>query len=690
MSNNFFDNYKKKSEQDYSELRENIEKRVEVQSQTAVPQPLQTPITATPAASPVAAEPTDNNAPSPEKKQENAGLNFKQESGFVKPVTPKASAAAATLYTAQGGGSNSGNGNIFKKIPPLYYIIGGVVIAVIVILIFIFGGGTPAPAMVGKSLSDAELWANENKILLTSEKEFSDEVAEGKIIRQTPAEGESIDGGGFLEVIISLGPDPDVMITIPDNFMQMSLTEVEAWADDNKMSAVRVTTDESDTVEQGVMIEYTINDNTVFGDEIRRDSPLYVVFSKGAGEGEPVELPNFLTMSLTEAEKFGEDNDIVIEIEEIYHDTIAKGMIISQSIKAEEVVRTGDTVTLEVSKGEEILVPNFFSYDRERAAMIASQEGITLITKEKYSSYEEDELISQSMAAGSIYEEDDIVELVYSLGNSFVLPSFIGSNETAVREWVTPKNDDGANITVNTRYTVSDKAKGTVLSQDAYDVTVGITFTINLVVSSGGIVYAPDLVDETGLSPITREMAIQICADLGIVPVFTERSHGSRFWPGEVWAQNIPAGTEMKEGGTIELTVNPLDVGTQVPGFVDMTEAAAKASANGLTVKIIVGDYVSGKAGIVTSQSLIAGTMVAPGTIIELTVGGPLTVPNFVGLTKSMVENMSVVKSGDLDVVFNYPAGVTDDGSYVVDTQSSASGNPASTGDTITLTMAAP
>ncbi len=666
MSNDFLDNYKKKSEQGSTELAGNVEKNSDVQSERAVRQN-----------SSVAPTPESNNA---------SNLNFEQKSGFVKPT---ASEAAATLYTASGGNpKNNNSDNIFKKIPIQYYVIAGVAVILIIVLIIIFSGGTAAPAMVGRSLSDAELWANENKILLTSEKEYSDEVPEGEIISQAPAEGEKIDSSGFLEVILSLGPDPDVMITIPDNFMSMSLAEVESWAEENLMSAVRVTTDESDTVEQGVMIEYTINDDTVFGNEVKRSTPIYAVFSKGAGEGEPVELPNFLTMSLAEAEKFGEDNDIVIEIEEIYHDTVAKGMIISQSIKAEEVVRTGDTVVIEVSLGEEILVPNFFSYDRERASMIAAQEGITILTKEIYSGLDEDKLISQSMTAGSIYQQDDIVELTYSLGNSFVLPSFIGSNETAVREWVTPKNELGANITVNTRYTVSDTAKGTILSQEAYDVTVGITFTINLVVSSGGVVYAPDLVDESGLAPVTREMAIKICSELGIVPVFTEKSHGSRFWPGEVWAQNIPAGTEMKEGGTIELTVNPLDVGVKVPSFIDMTEAMAKSSAEGLTVKITVGEYVSGKAGLVTAQSLTSGNMVAPGTIIELTVGGPLSIPNFVGLTKAAVNSMSVVKSGDLKVVFNYPAGETDDD--VVASQTPNSGDAASTGATVTLTMEAP
>ncbi len=660
MNNNFLDNYKKKSEQDISELAKNVEEKAEGQIA-----PQSTPVNSSPQTTATASK--QSIAPKT--------MNFEQD-GFLKPVT---------------GGAPSPNtdDNPIKRYAIPAAIIAGITLVLIIVLVLLLGGGTDAPAMVGKRLSDAELWANENQVLLTSEKEFSDVVPEGEIISQSPVEGEPIESGGFFEIVLSLGPDPEVMVTIPANFEDMTMQEVEQWAEDNLMSAVRITTDESETVPEGEIIEYTINDDTVIGNEIRRDSPLYVTFSKGEGEGEPVKLPNFLTMSLEEAEDFAEENGIVLIKNEVFHDTVAKGMIIKQSIKAEEIVKVGDEITLDVSKGREIIVPNFFSYDRERASMVASSEGITTLVKELYSTLDEDKLISQSMSAGSLYEEGDIVELCYSLGNTFVLPSFVGSNETAIREWVTPKNELGASISVSTRYTASDKPAGTVLSQTAHDITIGINYTLNIVVSDGGIIYAPDLVDESGLAPVTREMALQICSDLGIVPVFTERAHGTKFWPGEVWAQNISPGTEMKPGAVIELTVNPLDSGVKIADFTDMTEAEARAAANSLTVKITVGDYVAGKAGLVVKQSLTAGTMAAPGTVIELTVGSPLKMPDYSDYTEALVRASS--QFNDLNVTFDYGGGsTTGPSNYVVSAQSIPSGTEVSKGASVTLTMAAP
>ncbi len=600
MSNDFLNSYKKKAEEEFGGES-----------------PMQTPPVAPKASTPPPTQggsaPTPPPAPKLQGQQPQVlpvvapqnSMSFEQSSTFKKP-------------SSSGPPSRFTKGND-KKFPLKYIIVGVVAVATIIIIIVLLSRGIAVPSMVGWTQSDAELWGRENEVLLRVTEEYIDNIPAGEIISQTPPEGQEVAGGDFIELVVSLGPDPDVEVLIPD-IMNMTIDEVEEWAEQNLMTAVRIVTEESETVEVGKVIEFSVNDNTVLGDTINRDTPFYVVFSKGKGEGEAVEVPNFLTMSTEEADKFGLDNDIVLIKKEVFHDTIAEGQIISQSVKADETVHTGDTIELEISKGKEIIVPNFFQYDEERAAAEATRLGIKTIVVERYGASDEGDLMSQSIPGGTLYDGESIVELVYSLGNSFVLPSFVGKTEPDIREWITPKNDLGAAITLNTTFTASEEPPGTVLSQDKIDYTISYTGGFSIVVSSGPVIYVPNFVS----TPTTREMAITMCDALGIVAVFVEESNSS-VAPGMIWSQSAGAGTEIKQGANITLKYNPMGNIT-LPDFTDTTlwgtqakiESSVYASQLIIVFTTVTDDTKD--AGTVTAQSHTAGTTLPPGTTVTITV----------------------------------------------------------------------
>ncbi len=511
-----------------------------------------------------------------------------------------------------------------RKIPWGYIIVGIIAIIAIIVFAVLLTRGTALPAMQGWKFSDAQLWASENNVLIRQEEQFSDEVADGVIISQSPAEGEAVSGGDFLNLVVSAGPDLDILVPVPD-IMNMTKAEIEAWAEENKMTTVRIITEDSLTIPAGNVIEFTVNDATVLDTEIKRDTPLYVVISNGKGEASAVELPNFLTMSVDEAEKFGTDNNIIVQINEEFSDTIAQGQIISQNIKAEETIHQGDTVILIVSKGKEIRVPNFANLTKTEAEFEASKLGITISTDEKYMlGVDEDKLISQSIAAGTLYESGDYVELVYSLGETYVIQSMVGSNEVAIRDWYTPLQEKGINFTLNTTYTESDKAKGTILSQDKIDVTIKINETINFVVSSGPAIYAPDLVADASASYpniVTREAALAACTALGIVPIIHE-GYSSGREPGEVYQQSVAPGTKMQSGAVFEIWVQAGSPSVAVPDFVSAVNEAGLstlANANYFVVKYtsVTNDGTKTE-GEFISQSISAGTIMPYGTEITI------------------------------------------------------------------------
>ncbi len=530
-------------------------------------------------------------------------LNFEQKSDFQPPKS-------------RGGDRMRPD----RKNHKLSYIIWGCgvgIVILIVAIILILNQNVTLPDMVGWKNSDATLWATENDITVRYTEEYSDEVESGVIIAQEVEEGEKLRKGDFLELIVSLGPDPSIMVAVPD-FTTMTKAEIEQWASDNHMTKVRITTEISQTIPMGELITYTVNDSSVIADEVRRDSPIYIVFSNGNGKDGKVKLPDFTTMTKEQIEAFGLENNLMLEIEELFDETIPKGQVISQSVAAEEEVRAGDAIQIKISKGKEIIIPNFSKYTMEVAQTMASQEGIAVIVEQKYSGTAADRLISQSLSAGSLYEEGDILTLVYSLGNEIIVPSFVGQGVDALNTWIEEYNKDGAKLSSSISYTASNDAPGTILTQKTANTTVGVNAQISVIVSEGKIVYTPDFVAQAGAGyadAVTRESALAICEELGIIATFQESTAGDRL-PGEVWEQSIAPGTEINQGTVITLKYNPVTTTVTVPNFIGMTFAQAKQAGYDRIVYMV--NDTGGEDVVIQNQSVAAGATVAPGTSVSL------------------------------------------------------------------------
>ena len=510
-----------------------------------------------------------------------------------------------------------------------------ILLAIIIGTVLLFNRGVEAIDLVGWTENDAQLWAREKGINLQVEKEYSDEVEAGKIISQSVTKGTRIKKGEFMQVLVSLGHDLSVTLPLPD-LMSMTKEEIEAWAAENFMAKVRITAEHSLDVPVGGVIRYEINDDTVV-DEVSRNTPIYVIVSKGPEdeEGLTVTIPNFKEMALADSYLFADENGILLIVEEEYDDYVPQGSIISQSIKAEEKVAKGTEITLLVSKGKMITIPDFSGYSKERATAVAGGLGIPITIRERYSSAPADTFISQSIKGGSEYNEGDILELVYSIDNKVVLSSFVDKTRDAMEAWAKELNDQGASISIKVTNTKSNSPKGTILYQDKSNTVVGIKTTINITVSQGKVIYVPDFVAPAGSGydlAITREKAIDMCEELNIIPIFKEASKQGRL-PGEVWSQSIEAGKEITEGSTITLKYVPANVKVTIPDFKGKTqeEILAEGHNKNFFIRFEEGtEFVEGYEGKVISQSPKASTKAAAGSTITLTIG-PAGMPDMPG-----------------------------------------------------------
>lgn len=557
-------------------------------------------------------KPEDNKpAEQPPVKPSDKGYKYEEKSGFKPPIQ-----AEKHMVT--------------KNRKPNRWITGGIIgavlLGIVLLLIVLLNRGIEIPDFTGWDSGDANLWASDNGIILKTTEEYNDEYESGLITSQDTESGSRIKKGDALGLTISLGHDLSVTLVLPD-LMNMTKAQIDTWVEENFMTKVRVTTEYSTSVESGKVIRFEINDNTVL-DEIRRDTPLYIIISKGA-ESETVTevaLPDFKTKTLAECYAFAKENGLELTVEEVYDEYVPAGTIISQNIKAETKVATGTQIKLVASKGKQIIVPDFSLYSKEEAAAVAAGLGITATVVERYSGSAKDAFLNQSIAAGTDYITGDFLELRYSLGNKIVLPSFVGQTRDSLETWAKDLNDQGACISISATKTINNAAAGTIVQQSPVNKSISTSATISITVSLGKAVYVPDFVAPQGSGydvAVTRDQALAMCDELNIVAVFVSEKKTGRL-PGEVWSQSLAAGSETKEGTTITLKYVPADVQITVPDFTGMTKDQIIAAGyyKKFNLKFEEGTtYVSGYDGLVYLQSVRQNTTVAAGSIITLTVG---------------------------------------------------------------------
>lgn len=498
----------------------------------------------------------------------------------------------------------------------------------LVAALFLYGflnRGTEVIDLTGWTLSDAQLWASDNGVNLQVSKEYNDQFEADKVLDQDLKAGMRIKKGFFLKTRVSQGHDLNVSLPLPD-LLGMTKTQVEAWAAQNFMAKVRLTAEYSEKVATGRVIRFEINDDTVV-DLVKRNTPVYVIVSKGM---EPkivakVELPNFKEMQLAQCQSFASEHGLILNIINQYDDLAPAGTILSQSIAAAQTVDSGTEVTLTISKGKLILVPDFSAYSRQKAAAVAQEAGITIAVTERYSARATGLFLSQSLVAGATYSPGAVLELAYSLGNRIVIASFVGQTRAAIETWAKELNAQGASIRVSITQTQNNAPQGTIIQQAVANTVIATDATVRITVSLGKMVFVPNLVAPEGSvygQIVTREKAAAACSSLGLVPVFQSERKSGRL-PGEVWSQSVSPGKDVYEGSTIVLKYCPADTTVMVVDFSGKTRE--QIIAEGWQVKLDI-DFATADAPVpgfvnqVHRQSVPAGSIVASGTAITLTI----------------------------------------------------------------------
>lgn len=117
------------------------------------------------------------------------------------------------------------------------------------------------PDVEGSSESSAKSALNKLGFRVSVTEEYSSDVAEGKVISQSPSGGTKMQKGSLVKIVVSKGEKEVERVTVP-NLKYYTQSEARQQLRNMNLSLGSVLTEYSDTVEKGLVIRQTVSAGT--------------------------------------------------------------------------------------------------------------------------------------------------------------------------------------------------------------------------------------------------------------------------------------------------------------------------------------------------------------------------------------------------------------------------------------------
>lgn len=247
-----------------------------------------------------------------------------------------------------------------------------------------------------KDLFDALLYLNRNGIIYEIKYEFSDKIAKGKVINCSAKPGDKIKPGDKVVLTVSKGKK----IIVPE-LANMPLSEVTNWIILNNLN-IEYTDAYNDEVKSGNIISATYKK----GDEIEEETTIKIVVSKGK-----LIMPKF--NSLATFKSWANNYKIKYDVKEEFNDTISKGNIIKFSVETGDAIDNEKGITVYISKGKAIKVPDFNGKTKNNIQKECESLGIKCNFSNEYSKkIANNTMISQSIKPGELIAKGDSINFI--------------------------------------------------------------------------------------------------------------------------------------------------------------------------------------------------------------------------------------------------------------------------------------
>ncbi len=420
------------------------------------------------------------------------------------------------------------------------------------------------PSFYNQSLVKVNEWKEKNNINVIEKYEYNDEIKKYYIVGQSitaPTLTKDIDEITF---IISNGPDLNKEIIVP-SFIGLKYDDVIKFIEENYLSNVKFEFIKSeDNVD-------TIIDQKGSGSMKRSDLITLTVATSETGE---IEIPDFTDKTLLYAQSWLEKNGFKVEVTYDFSDSINKDNIINQSKKKEVVNPEEETITLTVSKGKEMIVPDITNMSVDEINKWITENELKVTYKEVYNDdVKLGDVISSSTEKGNHISSGEAIEITISKGNLRMI------DLTNISEFVNWAKEN--NIPYELNYEYSDTIKKDEVIKCTHDkgAIIKTDDTIVVTVSKGKSVKVPNFISKS------KNDIQSTCNSLNISCSFKYGSKTEKTAKDIATAQSKNAGTTIAEGTSIVITLSSgIIEKVTVPDFNGQSKSSITSTCKSLGI----------------------------------------------------------------------------------------------------------
>ena len=237
---------------------------------------------------------------------------------------------------------------------------------------------------------------------------FSDSVADGLVIEQSPAANRMMPDGTAVDLVISKGPKPKQTIAVPE------LTNMTPEQAIDRLNEYGLIPEEGESVfDENVLAGRVANQDPKPGSVATAGDTVTYYLSKGP---ETAKVPDLDGKTEEEAKKLVEEAGFVFSPTRQKSAEIKEGYVISQSPKADMPLEIGGTVTVIISEGTGfVTIPSVVGFTREAASKALSDAGFEVNTTYDYDDTVPEGIIISQNPTGQA-EPGTTVNIVCSAG----------------------------------------------------------------------------------------------------------------------------------------------------------------------------------------------------------------------------------------------------------------------------------
>ena len=483
-------------------------------------------------------------------------------------------------------------------------------------------GQTYVPYVVNYELAEAESKCDGKMLIQIVDKQISYEnptIPRDKVLSQGIEDGTVVEVGTVLELVISAGRGT---VFMPD-LEGMSQEEVMALFEEMELN-IEIIEEESD-MPPGYVFKQELEEGT----EVEKGTTVKIYVSIGNDnfdETKKTTVPNVVGKTFEDGKKaMSEAKLYIYKSGQEYSDSIPKGQIISQDVKAGSEVNEGTNIGVVVSLGKETTrVPDVQYKSQEEATGILTNAKLTVsVAYEDSDTVAKGHVIRQSIAAGTEVDAGTTVTIYISNGNpaADTAPVYEPTTENTTSSQDTTLAQDTTQTTESPATTQTTTQSETSEEQTTTEITVTETTT-----EASTPVVEDTKVSVPNLTGQTETAAVSSLQNVGLgVGEITYKEDDTKT-NGTVLSQNPTSGTKVEKGTTVDIVVcknkeKPKTV--TVPNLVGKTESSARTTLtdNKLAVGTVSYQHDESKTdGTVISQGTASGKSVNEGTAVDLVV----------------------------------------------------------------------